>query len=525
MRQTLSLVVEHPWILPCLFMIGLLLTGIATFDDYGVSWDEPVQRQYGEKVFNHITTGDRELFADRHRYYGPVFELLLYSLEEAFGLEDTRPIYLMRHLITFLVFWTGALFFFLLCRRVFRDWRVALVGTCFLVASPRIFAHAFYNSKDIPFMAVFIIGVYTLVRLLETRTPLRVALHGVVCALLVDIRIVGVLLPALTLAFVGYEAARSKPKGVHAKRTALSVGLYVIVFLCLTVLLWPTLWRHPLHNFIRVFEGMRNFPWKAPVLYLGSEVWSTELPWHYIPVWIAISTPIALIGLFVVGLAYSGWSLFRRSGKDIVLKRDMVLLLVWFLVPVVYSVLSRAVLYDAWRHAFFVYPVFVMIAVVGGVSIWRTISIKSTDTLRRVLTAAFVLVITVNLGFAVTFMVRHHPHQNVYFNSLTGGIAGAEGRFELDYWGLSYRRGLEHILRNDDGERVIVNAATAPGRYNADILKPGDRKRLVFVTEAYKAEYYLTNFRWKRGRALPGREYYFVKVDDVAIMAVRKMRR
>ena len=34
-------------------------------------------------------------------------------------------------------------------------------------------------------------------------------------------------------------------------------------------------------------------------------------------------------------------------------------------------------------------------------------------------------------------MIRDHPYQNVYFNLLAG--SDKRHRFELDYWGLSYK--------------------------------------------------------------------------------------
>jgi hypothetical protein len=533
-----GLVRKSTWVVPAISLAVLLAVGIAAFDDYGISWDERVQRQYGQEVFAFVTEGDQQLFMDRHRYYGPVFELLLYSLERAFGLEDSRDIYLLRHLVTFLAFWIGTVFFYLLCKHIFGSRMIALLGCLLLVLSPRIFAHAFYNSKDIPFLAVFIVGIYTLLRYLERPTVLRAVLHGIVCALLIDVRIVGVLLPALTLVFIGYEILRPGAgknggeggAGRKGVRLGLTVGVYLIISLGLTVLFWPTLWRDPARNFIRVFEGMRNFPWEASVLYLGDYVWSTQLPWHYIPVWIAISIPVAVIGLFGAGIARSIRALLWPGGAEkMISRRIIVLALAWCFLPVGYSIASGAVLYDAWRHTFFVYPGIVIVALIGIVAVFGRLlppgfEARGKPGLRRVLAWAIAILIAFDLGSVAVFMVRHHPHQNVYFNWFVGGAGGAQGRFEMDYWGLSYRKGLELVLANDSRGRIIVNVATAPGRYNADILLPQDRERLVFVTEPHKAEYYLTNFRWQHADRVPGRELYTVKVGGAKIMAVQRLR-
>jgi hypothetical protein len=499
-------------VVPLILFAVLLFIGLGIFRDYGVSWDERVQREYGEKVFNYVTAGDRELFTDRHRYYGPVFEIGLYSLEKTLDLEDTRQVYLMRHLVVFLMFWLGAVFFYLLCKREFKSWKLGILGSCLLILSPRIFAHAFYNSKDIPFMCMFIIGVFTLVRYLDVRSAGRAAAHGIVCALLVDIRIVGVFLPALTTGFVIREALKSRGSRSEIRRIGRTFGLYIVILTALTVLLWPTLWRDPLGNFVRVFEGMRNFPWEATVTYLGSDVWSTNLPWHYIPVWIAVSTPVAVTVLFIIGLIVSAR---KRS-------RNTVLAIAWFFLPLCYSILSGAVLYDAWRHTFFIYPAMLVLALAGVGWLWRVIGARLPGTAGRGLAGGLVILIVLNLGFTAAFMVRHHPHQNVYFSALAGGIRGAEGRFDLDYWGLSYRQALEYVLENDPRDRIVVYAPHPPGRYNADILKPEERKRLVFATRPNRAQYYLTSYRWERSRP-PGEEIYSVKIDGVRIMAVHRL--
>lgn len=543
-------------------LAGLVLAGILAFKDYGIAWDEPVQRQYGSEVYEYVVHHDQALFLNRHRYYGPVFEMALYSLEKAFALTDTRSIYMMRHLVNFLVLWAGACFFFLLVRYLFRSWKVGLLGSVLLILSPRIFAHGFYNTKDTPFLSVFIAAVYTMLRCLDAKTIRAAAVHGAVCGILIATRIMGIMLPALTVTLWGYDLLRGNAGGAAAgaadgvsvgrargwaagaRRIGGSLVAYVLVLAGVTVLLWPTLWRDPFRNFVRVFEGMRNFPWEAPVLYLGKYVWSTKLPWHYTPVWIGISTPLVYIVLFGVGLVACALSWGRRGqGRFPLLRRDVVVVLGWFFLPLIYFMASRAVLYDEWRHSFFIYPAFLLIALTGLVWLWRLahggehagrqdgshcgsragLRGGPRGAFRRIAPAVLIFGVALGLGSTATFMIRHHPFENVFFNSLAGGVKGAGGKFEMDYWGLSYRKGLEYILAADRSPEIPVFAATAPGRYNADILKPEDRRRLVFVTEVAKARYCVTNFRWESRKFRPESEIFSVKIDGVELMAVYKL--
>jgi hypothetical protein len=44
-----------------------------------------------------------------------------------------------------------------------------------------------------------------------------------------------------------------------------------------------------------------------------------------------------------------------------------------------------------------------------------------------------------------------HPYQTTYFNGLVGGVAGADGRYDTEYWLTSYREALAWV--NGQAER------------------------------------------------------------------------
>ena len=59
------------------------------------------------------------------------------------------------------------------------------------------------------------------------------------------------------------------------------------------------------------------------------------------------------------------------------------------------------------------------------------------------------------------FIVRNLSFPYTYFNPLIGGVNGAFGNFETDYWGLSIKQGVEYledqgILSMDNKEPVII---------------------------------------------------------------------
>ena len=109
-------------------------------------------------------------------------------------------------------------------------------------------------------------------------------------------------------------------------------------------------------------------------------------------------------------------------------------------------------------------------------------------------------------------------------NALVGGIRGAEQEFDLDYWGLSYRGALEHVLKHDDREEIRVYVSEEIGEDSAGILEPEDRKRLIYVDKSAKANYHLSTFRWQERSAASPDPFHTIEIDGVSIIDVYRVR-
>jgi hypothetical protein len=206
MINTLTQRIKHTfrgWLLvSILAFLVLFVLGLAIYRDYGLGWDEPNQRFIGKSNYNYAFYGNQSLLNIGDRYYGPFYEVVLFALTNS---PDSDQMYYLRHLWTFLTFAAGTIVFFLLIRKICRkDW-LALIGWLALVLSPRIFADAFYNSKDIPFMVAFILAVYTMIRYLDHSSWKNLLLHALSSAILIAIRIPGVLVLAMTISFVLFD--------------------------------------------------------------------------------------------------------------------------------------------------------------------------------------------------------------------------------------------------------------------------------------------------------------------------------
>jgi hypothetical protein len=543
-----------------LFFTIYLILGLVAYKDYGISWDEPSSRERGLRSLKYIMKGDPELInADWMYHHGAAFETSLVAVEAVLGLtRDLRSVYLTRHLLTFLLFYTSVVFFYFLGKRTFHSWQAGLLGCAFLVLSPRIFAHSFYNPKDIPFLSLFIISLYSMDVFLGTKRRLHAMLHGVACALLIDVRIAGAAIPMLTLGLLGFDYLRAARKEGTNQAVTFGLGLSA---LGITALIWYMLPGSHLNNFLRSFTGIKSalanifilvaivlfflllrrltidkegraldsttsFPWPYSVLYMGKYTKASDLPWHYLPVWIGISTPIVYIALFLLGYFRIVISAVFRPRRWFLHNRNDFICLALITFAIGGAILFKPVLYDDWRQMYFIYPVFILIAVSG----LRSVLPRWERPFRKPAWGVAMSIVFVCVGFSLIWtartMVAMHPYQNVYFNRLAGAsMDEIKSNYDLDYWGLSYRQALEYIAANDKNERITLHAANYPARANVNILEEKDRKRFIFVDSLKDATYFLGNFRYRDHKeGYPhGREYFSVELNGAKIVVVLKI--
>ena len=505
------------------FFAAFLLIGLLVFRDYGISWDEFPTRRFGIMYVEHLVPDAHALDSLRaasgpsYERFGPVFEILLVRAEKLMQPTDIRTVFFTRHLATFLTFFLGVVLFHRLCRRRFRS-GIALLACVCLVVSPQLFSHAFYNVKDIAFLTMFVASMLTLDTMLgcpEWRTML---VHALTTAVLLGTRVLGLFAMLLT-------AAASIARRPTLRTLGLLLGYSVVIGLLLPVV-WPVLQI----DFLRIVSdavlGTTSNPYLSANLFRGRAISASALPWDYVPTWILITTPLIVSALFVVGVGSAVAKLARhpRDFFDHEPQRDLVVLC-WFFLPVFGSVVLRPIMYDGWRHLFFVYPALVYLAAVGMETIATYATAHVGEARKQVVVTVLTVALLLCLAPVVAFMARNHPFEHVYFNRLAGrDMKEIKQRFELDYWGLSYRKALEYIVRSDSAPRIRIFTTTYPGRVNVAMLPQRDRERLDFVHSDAEADYVMTNYRFHPQDYPYSREVFSVRVGNASIASVFVVR-
>ncbi|TGE05495.1 hypothetical protein [Hymenobacter fodinae] len=530
----------RPWVLVTGFFLLFLLLGCWIYPDYGLSIDENQSRDNGMITLKHVlqrfdpdfvlwdpafSPFSTPLMEYYDRDYGILFESSISYIERLLLLETIRERFLFRHLATFLVCWVGCIAFYQLARRCFGSWKWGLLGALWLVLSPRLFADFFYNDKDAVFMALFAIAMNTGVQFILRPSWSRAVWHAMACAATIDVRIMGVLLPVVTLVLLALRVLY----GEVSWRRALSATLLYLPFTVgLVVLFWPYLWPAPWENFRQAFHNMSVFRWGGTVLYFGKMKAATSLPWHYAFVWMGITTPLLYVIPFLLGLPLILTQAVRRLragglrlwGSEQELQ-DLLFLGLW-LAPLLAVIILHSVLYDGWRQLYFVYPAALLVALRGAYAIWHWRPRLPRWAKRWPQLVGSVAALSM-IGTAGQ-MVEAHPLQNVYFNLLAGD--DVVHRFEMDYWGLSYRAGLEYILATDPRPRITFNAPMpSPAVFNIYILPPDEQSRLVFVEDLGQADYFLSTYRFHpEDYDFMQKQVHEVRANGRRVLSVFKMR-
>ena len=488
-------------ILLAVFFIVFLAIGLFSLNSYGIAWDEINQQILGNSAIKLLLSNNRVMFDLPNKFHGTSFTIIMTIIERSFNITSLRAVYLMRHYCTFLVFYLSVVCFYFLCRNIFKSWKIGLLGSIFLVLTPRIFADSFYNPKDLPFLSFFIISMFTLNMFISKRTVKSAVIHAIATGFAAGIRILGILIPFFTILLLISEIIQQRKQNkdirrINAGRATKNYLIYLLITIPIFLFLMPSLLPDPIGNFFATIKTMSDFPHNSLVLYMGRNLSSTNLPWHYLPVNILISTPAFYIVLFLAGFACFFYNFTKRPfiiGDD---KKYTGIALLWFFIPLLGVIILKSTLYGGWRHMYFIYPAFLIIAL-GSIKAAFNFFKNKLNPVKYIVTSFILtIIIFLNLVYIVQIMIRLHPYEYIYYNAFAGSNLGeVKEKYPLDYWGISFKTGLEYILKTDSRDKITYTMRCGPSESSEFIFTKADRDRLVYVTDISKADYFLNNYR------------------------------
>jgi hypothetical protein len=290
-------------------------------------------------------------------------------------------------------------------------------------------------------------------------------------------------------------------------RIAARTGCALVLGWTTAFLLWPWLQiGNPLAQFKVAFELFANHPNSFEMPVWGVTVRTTDLPWWYVPGQLLARLPEGFLVLLTIGIlsAAAADCAFLRativSGRAATGWRDAAMrlarsrrhLLIWAAVvlPLGFIIARHSTLYDGVRHVLFVIPMLAAIAAAGFLRL-------------RPVARRFPLIAAaiggIYLGLSIWTLAALHPLEYVATNALAGGVAGAQGRFDLDYWAVAATVALRRLESRLDYERRFAKdppSLTICMTFREGAVAPLYRRPWRLETEPKQADYIIATERW-----------------------------
>lgn len=504
----------------------------------GINADDKFQCDYSKKLVNYYGTFGKDTSAlnipdGNMHLYGGFFEIVTGFANKALGLEqNTLGYHQVRHASSAILAWVAILCTALLARLI-AGWQAGLFTMILMLVSPRFIGDGLMNPKDIPFAAGYMMAMYNMVAVLDKMpNPRRWNLIGLAAGLAIAlaIRAGGLLSFGILFLFAGLHFLL-KNGGLSAFSNTKVLTRYAVIVLgtafvgyVLAMLFWPYALQSPLKNPFIALSKFSDLEVKIRVLFEGENMMSDKTPWNYPLKWILYTIPLGVVLGFLGSLVLAP-RFFKQYNR-------LWVALVFFggIFPIFYVIYKNSVIHDGWRHLTFAYP---CIALAAGL-FWNELTLFFTG--KKALQYAVMGVMGLTIIDSAAFIAMNPQIPYVYFNPIKGGVGGAYGEFETDYWGVSTRQGIEWleqqgILRPDMPELVVI----ATNMYYSTrqlTAKYGDKVKIKYLKwekrcdDAWDYALYPTRFldgaTLQKGKWPPANAVHIVEAGGAPLLAVLK---
>ncbi len=421
----------------------LLLIMLKGGRDAGISGDEYLHYNQSVSVYNYFASLGKDTAAlntpNTHlKYYGQSYDNLTTILIRWFSIDD---IFLFRHLSCSLAGWVA-----IVVTAFFAIWLEGYIAGILVLLlfalSPTFLGHAQNNLKDIPFALSYIAALFFTLKLFfhnnkpKTYTAILLTLS---IALSISIRSGGLILICYLFLFLilfNYYIYQKNNNfnWILSLRQLATIVIISITALMLSLILWPYALQNPIHNVLKSYEVMSQFPTTIRQVFEGKTEWSDLMPWYYLPKYMVITIPL---------IVFSGVVAFVALTKKIISHENLLkygFLIFSVLFPIIFVIYEKSNLYGAWRHFLFVYPSIILLSAIGLFYLFKYLNSKYVKIILLIFSLGLVI-------HPLKFMLLNHPYYYMYYNQLVGGLNGAYGKYETDYYYNTIRDGSDWLTK------------------------------------------------------------------------------
>ena len=455
--------------------LGIIITLIAIlgfmfFPQWLISWDEEAVLKVVQ-VNSDIIAGRKD-YSTHVEFYGTLFnfiETAVHKVKEitfppsnseiselVYRIADKHRFVFFLSLITY-----GAVAGLV---SILAGWEYAWIGAMVLFFMPRFWGHSFFNSKDIPLAMMFTLGTLLGVCLIRyysrQQPPLslgknRATLYSILYGLFVGCA-AGTRIDASVLAlFVPLTDIILRLQRRERFSQIWRFGQFYLAMLITSVFaifaIYPASWANPIRWYLEAFNFYYKEDWPHTVLFNGESILANNLPWHYLPTWLLISTPVITMILFVVG---SILAIGKYRGFSIEQQACLLLILLQIFALPIFAILYRATLFDGLRQSLYILPAIAVLAASAIAWLYQMLHPKFA----KLALVGLLVGLTIPIGID---LIQLYPYDYVYFNRAFGGLPAAIERFETDYWGLSMPEAVMWLNRNRKSTVTLVSTEPA----------------------------------------------------------------
>jgi hypothetical protein len=413
-------------------------------------------------------------------------------------------------------------------------------GTARLIAGPRAGAFAtlslavcgvwyvtmFNLTKDVPFAAAMICATYFVLRTTRGLPKPRardLAAFGILLGAACGQRALGL----LVVAYVPIAIALAMPQRAAPAMALRFCGRALLLFLpafalgyVIMIAAWPWAALSPL-NPIRGLLAFSHFDYPIRTLLFGQTYLMGEVPRIYEPVYLAIKLPLILLLGAALALGASSLEFAQGDAQARRRARESALIAATAILPVLLHIAGHGPAFSGMRHFIFVVP---PLAVMAGIGLDR--AIRALETNHRAFAAVALTSIAASFVWNASVLVRLHPYEYLYFNRIVGGLAGANQRFDTDYW--------VNVMHEAvvDLDTALAREKPSPGPYRVAVCSDGVQfthdmahdKRLQLATGSEAADFFIAPTHMHCDSALDGKVIARIERMGTVIGVVKDLR-
>lgn len=433
------------WVAVLLIPTLFFVIALVTMDDYGVNWDEPIHFSRGQGYLYYFLTGKTEQdkpITDRPSFFHG------YNVRDLYDWDGGHPATsdILAAMSNFVFYqklglvgdiqgyhlfniFTATLTVFVVAIFAYQTYGVfaSVIASLTIATYPLFFAESHFNIKDPPETAFFTLAIFSFWKSLERGNWKWLFLSSISTGLALGTKLNIIFLPLIIIPYLFFRYF-SSIKGSHGFFLTLQkipfaykkvLFLSPLLVIAIPVVTWPFLWRDTWEHVNKVLYYYKDIA-------IGFNYQPVEyrvLGFNLYPIfWIVVTTPPIILFLGLTGVIYA---LLRIDDK-----KTTLLWLLWFIIPIMRVSLPSAVIYGGVRQIMEFLPAMALFAGVGA----KYIVEFSTRFSKVKFQIPFILFTCILLLMPI---LRFHPNENVYFNFLVGGLAGAKER-KIPSWGNSY---------------------------------------------------------------------------------------